>query len=102
VSDTVADGVWYRRRDAHGKVPGCQGKPGCDQPRAKADTGMQWTLFAGLVIRLAGVAFMLRSRGAHGTPAELVANQVLQGLGGGLACVALQVSAQADVVHAGE
>jgi hypothetical protein len=45
---------------------------------------------------------MLRSRGAHGTPAELVANQVLQGLGGGLACVALQVSAQADVVHAGE
>ena len=45
---------------------------------------------------------MLRSRGAHGTPFELVANQVLQGLGGGLACVALQVSAQADVVHAGE
>jgi hypothetical protein len=45
---------------------------------------------------------MLRSRGAHGTPAELVANQVLQGLGGGLACVALQVSAQADVVHAGK
>ncbi|KAJ9093910.1 hypothetical protein QFC19_008142 [Naganishia cerealis] len=61
---------------------------------------VKWTLFAGLIIRLAGVTFMLRSRGAHGTPAELVANQVLQGLGGGLACVALQVSAQADVVHA--
>ncbi|KAJ9122246.1 hypothetical protein QFC22_001666 [Naganishia vaughanmartiniae] len=61
---------------------------------------VKWTLFAGLLIRLAGVTFMLRSRGAHGTPLELVANQVLQGLGGGLACVALQVSAQADVVHA--
>ena len=56
-------------------------------------------LFVGLLIRLAGVAFMIRSRGANGTPFELVANQVVQGSGGGLASVTLQVSAQAGVLH---
>lgn len=102
MSNIVADGIWDCRGNAHGKIPGRQGEPNVDLALSLADRAAQWTLFAGLLIRLAGVVFMLRSRGAHGTPAELVANQVLQGLGGGLACVALQVSAQADVVHAGK
>jgi hypothetical protein len=60
----------------------------------------QFLLLVGLVIRLAGVAFMIRSRGANGTPIELVLNQALQGIGGGFASVTLQVSAQAGVSHA--
>ena len=57
-------------------------------------------LFVGLIIRLAGVALMIHSRGANGTPLELVLNQALQGIGGGFAVVTLQVSAQAGVPHA--
>jgi hypothetical protein len=52
------------------------------------------------MIRLAGVALMIHSRGANGTPLELVLNQALQGIGGGFAVVTLQVSAQAGVPHA--
>ena len=43
---------------------------------------------------------MIHSRGANGTPLELVLNQALQGIGGGFAVVTLQVSAQAGVPHA--
>lgn len=43
---------------------------------------------------------MLHSRGAESSDAELVSTQVLQGLGGGLAAVAFQVSSQASVLHA--
>lgn len=61
---------------------------------------VKWILFFGLCVRLLGVGIMIHSRGANGTTAELVINQVLQGLGGGFAATALQVSAQADVTHA--
>lgn len=56
-------------------------------------------MFSGLVIRLAGVGMMLHSRGARGSAAELVINQVLQGMGGGFAAVTIQVAAQSQVPH---
>jgi hypothetical protein len=43
---------------------------------------------------------MIHTRGPKGTPAELILNQALQGMGGGFAGVTLQVSAQAGVAHA--
>lgn len=60
----------------------------------------QFLLLVGLIIRLGGVALMIHSRGANGTPLELILNQALQGIGGGFASVTLQVSAQAGVCHA--
>lgn len=60
----------------------------------------KWMLFSGLLVRLLGVGVMLRARGADGSTFELVLCQVLQGLGGGFASVATQVSAQAAVPHA--
>ena len=43
---------------------------------------------------------MIHSRGVHGSDAELVWTQILQGFGGGFAAVASQVGAQASVPHA--
>ena len=54
------------------------------------------------MIRLAGVGMMLHSRGARGSAAELVINQVLQGMGGGFAAVTIQVAAQSQVPHISE
>ncbi|WVF70813.1 hypothetical protein IAT40_005607 [Kwoniella sp. CBS 6097] len=59
----------------------------------------KWMMFAGLLIRLLGVGLMLKARSATGNLAELVSCQVLQGLGGGFAAIALQVSAQAAVTQ---
>ncbi|KAK4688897.1 MFS transporter, SIT family, siderophore-iron:H+ symporter, partial [Tremellales sp. Uapishka_1] len=59
----------------------------------------KYMLFGGLLIRLLGVGIMLYARGPHGNTASLVMCQILQGLGGGFAATALQVSAQAAVVH---
>lgn len=59
----------------------------------------QWLLVAGLLIRLLGVGLMIRSKGAHGTTAELVIVQIIQGAGGGIAAAATQVIAQASVTH---
>ncbi|KAJ7174007.1 major facilitator superfamily domain-containing protein [Mycena crocata] len=56
-------------------------------------------LVGGLVIRLSGVALMFRSRGADGSNFEFLMTQVLQGVGGGIAALAIQVSAQASVPH---
>lgn len=56
-------------------------------------------MFSGLIIRLAGVGMMLHSRGARGSTAELVMNQVLQGMGGGFAATTIQVAAQSQVPH---
>lgn len=42
---------------------------------------------------------MIHSRGANGSTAELVWNQILQGMGGGFAATAIQVAAQAQVPH---
>ncbi|KAF8671463.1 Major Facilitator Superfamily [Rhizoctonia solani] len=59
----------------------------------------KWMLVTGLFIRLFGVGLMIHSRGAKGNTGELVMTQVIQGLGGGFAAVASQVSAQASVPH---
>ncbi|KAJ7087878.1 major facilitator superfamily domain-containing protein, partial [Mycena epipterygia] len=56
-------------------------------------------LVGGLVIRLIGVALMLHSRGANGSNFELLMTQILQGVGGGIAALSIQVSAQASVPH---
>ena len=45
---------------------------------------------------------MLHSRGANGSTAELVINQVLQGMGGGFAATCIQVAAQSQVPHVSE
>ncbi|KAG1847454.1 major facilitator superfamily domain-containing protein [Suillus tomentosus] len=60
----------------------------------------KYVLVVGLVIRLAGVAMMIHSRGANASNAELVWTQILQGFGGGFAAVSSQVGAQASVPHA--
>ncbi|KAJ7775031.1 drug:h+ antiporter [Mycena metata] len=69
-------------------------------------------LICGLVVRLMcvffssltdsprGVVLMLRSRGADGSNFELFMTQVLQGIGGGIAALSIQVSSQASVPHA--
>lgn len=57
-------------------------------------------LFCGLLIRLLGVSLMIRARSALGNTLELVSCQILQGIGGGFAAIAIQVSAQAAVAHA--
>ncbi|KAK6905574.1 hypothetical protein I203_106404 [Kwoniella mangroviensis CBS 8507] len=59
----------------------------------------KWMLFAGLLVRLIGCGLMLKARSATGNTAELVMCQILQGLGGGFAAIAIQVSAQAAVAH---
>ncbi|KAF7338159.1 hypothetical protein MVEN_02040800 [Mycena venus] len=56
-------------------------------------------LVGGLVVRLLGVGLMLRSRGAEGSNFELVVTQILQGVGGGIAALSIQVSSQASVLH---
>ncbi|KAK7020478.1 major facilitator superfamily domain-containing protein [Favolaschia claudopus] len=55
-------------------------------------------LVGGLVVRLLGVALMLHSRGAEGSNFELAMTQVLQGVGGGIAGLSIQVSSQASVL----
>ncbi|KAG2753577.1 MFS general substrate transporter [Suillus brevipes Sb2] len=60
----------------------------------------KYVLVIGLVIRLAGVAMMIHSRGANASDAELVWTQILQGFGGGFAAISSQVGAQASVPHA--
>lgn len=52
------------------------------------------------MIRLLGVILMIDARSALGTTFQLVFCQVLQGIGGGFASIAVQVSAQAAVPHA--
>ena len=60
----------------------------------------QYMLFTGLMIRLLGVILMIDARAENGTTFQLVVCQVLQGVGGGFASIATQVSAQAAVAHA--
>ncbi|KAG1814292.1 MFS general substrate transporter [Suillus subaureus] len=60
----------------------------------------KYVLIIGLVVRLAGVAMMIHSRGGNASDAELVWTQILQGFGGGFAAVSSQVGAQASVHHA--
>lgn len=60
----------------------------------------KYVLVIGLIVRFVGVTLMIHSRGADSSDAELVATQILQGLGGGLAAISSQVGAQASVTHA--
>ncbi|KAI5993196.1 hypothetical protein EDC04DRAFT_1276352 [Pisolithus marmoratus] len=60
----------------------------------------KYVLVIGLIVRFVGVTMMIHSRGASSSSAELVATQILQGLGGGLAAISSQVGAQASVTHA--
>lgn len=48
-------------------------------------------LIVGLAIRLLGVGLMIHSKGAHGSTGELVVVQIIQGVGGGIACVSCYV-----------
>ncbi|KAI0742084.1 drug:h+ antiporter [Daedaleopsis nitida] len=59
----------------------------------------KWVLVVGLSIRLLGVGLMIHSRGVHGSDAELVWTQILQGMGGGFASVCSSVASQAAVPH---
>lgn len=59
----------------------------------------QWLLVVGLLIRLLGVGLMIHSKGAHGSTAELVIVQIVQGAGGGIAAASTQLLAQASVTH---
>ncbi|KAG8906768.1 hypothetical protein FRC01_007900 [Tulasnella sp. 417] len=59
----------------------------------------KWLLVFGLTVRLAGVGMMIHSRGARGSAAELVINQVIQGFGGGIASLTCTVGSQASVPH---
>jgi len=43
---------------------------------------------------------MIHSRGANASDAEVVWSQLLQGIGGGISAVTIQVSAQASAPHA--
>ena len=49
---------------------------------------------------LSGAGLMIHSRGANASDAEVVWTQILQGMGGGMASVTIQVGAQASVTHA--
>lgn len=56
-------------------------------------------LVGGLSIRLAGVLLMLYTRRGTTSALALVLTQILQGMGGGIAAISLQVGAQASVSH---
>lgn len=59
----------------------------------------KWILFAGCCIRLLGIGLMIRYRDESSTTVQIVWPQVLQGLGGGMMGVTLQVAAQVSVRH---
>ncbi|KAK0546824.1 hypothetical protein OC846_004354 [Tilletia horrida] len=59
----------------------------------------KWQMVVGAVIRLVGLGLMIRYRSLQATNVQLVFPQVLQGLGGGILGVILQVSAQVAVPH---
>lgn len=59
----------------------------------------KWILVAGCCIRLLGVGLMIRYRDPSSSTVQVVFPQVLQGLGGGMMGVTLQVAAQVSVRH---
>lgn len=65
---------------------------------------MRWTkrykylLIFGLVVRCIGVGIMIKSRGAHGSDAELILSQILQSVGG-IVSITEFTAAQASVQH---
>ncbi|EPQ26745.1 uncharacterized protein PFL1_05724 [Pseudozyma flocculosa PF-1] len=59
----------------------------------------KWTLCGGALIRILGIGLMIRYRDTVSTTFQVVMPQVLQGLGGGILGVTLQVAAQVSVRH---
>jgi MFS family permease len=59
----------------------------------------KWILFSGCCIRLLGIGLMIRYREASSSTVQIVFPQIIQGLGGGLMGVTLQVAAQVSVRH---
>ncbi|UZJ53188.1 hypothetical protein CBS101457_002508 [Exobasidium rhododendri] len=59
----------------------------------------KWILFTGCCIRLLGIGLMIKYREAGSSTVQVVFPQVLQGLGGGMMGVTLQVAAQVSVRH---
>lgn len=60
----------------------------------------KWQMFGGACLRLLGIGLMIYYRGAGPTTAQLVLPQMIQGAGGGIMGVQLQVAAQVSVPHA--
>ncbi|CAD6917951.1 unnamed protein product [Tilletia controversa] len=59
----------------------------------------KWQMFVGACVRTLGIGLMIHFRSLAATNVQLVWPQVLQGLGGGILGVILQVSAQVSVPH---
>lgn len=61
---------------------------------------LKWQMFAGACIRMLGIGLMIAFRHQGVTTAQLVIPQIIQGAGGGIMGVQLQVAAQVSVPHA--
>lgn len=59
----------------------------------------KWQMVAGCCIRLLGIGLMFKYRSTTASTVQAVFPQVLQGLGGGIMGVTLQVAAQVSVPH---
>ncbi|KAL9937665.1 hypothetical protein V8E36_003210 [Tilletia maclaganii] len=59
----------------------------------------KWQMVVGACVRTLGLGLMIHFRNLNATDVQLVWPQVLQGLGGGILGVILQVSAQVSVPH---
>ncbi|CAO1627106.1 unnamed protein product [Sympodiomycopsis kandeliae] len=59
----------------------------------------KWSMVTGTLIRILGMGLMIKYRNADSSTAQLVIPQVLQGLGGGILGITLQVAAQIAVPH---
>lgn len=59
----------------------------------------KWSMVFAAAVRVLGLGLMIAYRHAGATTAQLVIPQILQGLGGGILGINLQVSAQVSVPH---
>lgn len=60
----------------------------------------KWQMFSGAIVRTIGIGLMIRYRHEGATTAQLVIPQIIQGAGGGIMGIQLQVAAQVSVPHA--
>lgn len=59
----------------------------------------KWQMFGGACLRSFGIGLMLYYRGAEFSTVQLILPQIIQGAGGGIMGVQLQVAAQVSVAH---
>ncbi|PWN48195.1 putative siderophore iron transporter mirC [Violaceomyces palustris] len=59
----------------------------------------KWQMVVGSVIRMLGIGLMIKYREIGSSTFQIVMPQVLQGLGGGILGITLQVAAQVSVLH---